>query len=211
MAGRWAAVAVTAALAAGAACGPSSGLAPPHPVGASGLASSTTGAVTTTTDVPLGPVNWSAVEYPLSCGTTLQGPVGTQVDTVAYAQPAPGIRLAIVMVACQAGAGTPPRVVYVFTGTASAAGPHLVQTLSDDGTASGAFTRVTETLSVDGPTVTTTGATYSSPAVARCCPDGTFTARWTWSVNNYEPSTSPSPAPATPQAAPTTAPSASVP
>ena len=136
--------------------------------------------------MPLRSVNWDSVRYRLDCGADLQGPVATQVFKVLYAQPTADVQLAIVMVACNAGAGTPPRVVYVFDGADSTNGPHLLQTLSDDGIASHALNRITGSVSAEGPNVTTTGSTYSSSSIPRCCPDGTFTSRWTWSGREYQ-------------------------
>ena len=75
---------------------------------------------TSTSRLGLASVDWARVAYPIDCGSMLQGKVGTQVLQVAYAQPAPDAELALVMVACQAGAGTPPRTIFVFDGAISA-------------------------------------------------------------------------------------------
>lgn len=121
-------------------------------------------------------VSWSAAAYPLKCDD-----VGVEVLQVEYAEPSPNVRVAIVMVACAAGAGTPPRGVYVFDSAASNRAPHLLQTLSVDDA-----TRITGRIEVHNNDLEATGGTYSSTD-ARCCPQGTFTARWQWRDGRYVP------------------------
>jgi hypothetical protein len=130
-------------------------------------------------------VDWGRVEYPLDCGGTSQGKVGTQVLQVAYGQPAPDAEVAVVIVACQAGAGTPPRSTFVFDHPSSATSAHLAQTLSQD--AIGGPRRITDSVALSGSTLTATGDSYSSASISQCCPDGKFTTHWTWSGNEYKP------------------------
>lgn len=145
-------------------------------IGSSTVPSSVVNQSTTTiAGVPLPTVSWNAVSYPLDCGGS-----ATQVLQTMYATPVADVTVAIVMVACQAGAGTPPRTVYVYEGASSATTPNLLQTLSSDG-----LSRITSTVSASEATVTTTGYTYSSSSVPRCCPDGTFTSKWDWSSGSY--------------------------
>jgi hypothetical protein len=129
-----------------------------------------------TSSVDLADVDWEHVDYPISCGDVAAKPL-----TVVPAVPAAGSKLMVVMVACDAGAGTPPRSVLVFDHVERSLEPHLAQVLSRDDE-----TRVTSTISADGATVIASGGTYS-PAAPRCCPDGTFTSRWSWTGTTYEP------------------------
>lgn len=140
-----------------------------------------------TSRVDLRSVDWGHVGYPLGCGGTSQGKVGTQVLQVAYAQPAPDAEVAVVIVACQAGAGTPPRSTFVFDHPISAISAHLAQTLSQD--AISGRRRITGSVAISGSTLTATGDSYSSASIPQCCPDGKFTAHWTWSGNEYKSTT----------------------
>lgn len=146
----------------------------------SGAASDSSPATTARADAPsidLRTVSWSATAFPLGCDD-----IGVDVLQVEYAEPSPGTQVAIVMVACSAGAGSPPRGVFVFDSAATDTAPHLLQTLSEDDA-----TRLTGSIEVHGDAVDTSGSTYSSANVPRCCPDGTFTARWRWSEGSYVP------------------------
>lgn len=128
--------------------------------------------------VDLATVRWEAVAYPVDCGPT----TGTRVLEVQLAQPDALQRVALVMVACDAGAGSPPRTILVFDRADSPSTPHLAQILAQDG-----LDRITSTMTVQGATVATAGGTYSSAAIPRCCPDGEFTARWSWNGTRYSP------------------------
>jgi hypothetical protein len=120
-------------------------------------------------------VQWDAVRYPLDCGGS-----GTKVLKVVMTTPTPAVHLAVIMAACDAGAGSPPRSIFVYDRADTPTTPHLSQTLSqDDGR------RLTAAVAASGADITTSGSTYSSTSVPRCCPDGTFTARWTWSGQTY--------------------------
>ncbi|MCU1461397.1 MAG: repeat protein [Acidimicrobiales bacterium] len=121
-------------------------------------------------------VNWYFVRYPIDCGAT----TGTKLLDVVFANPQPTVRLAIVMVACDAGAGTPGRSIFVYDHAESVTSAHLSQTLWRDD-----WSRLTGTVVAQGADVTTSGSTYSSATIPRCCPDGTFTARWTWTGQSY--------------------------
>ena len=113
--------------------------------------------------------------------------MGTQVLQVASAQPAPDVKLALVMVACQAGAGTPTRTIFVFDGAISATSAHLLETLWQAG--ANGTRKITDYLTASGASVDTSGGTYSSATFPQCCPDGKFTARWTWSGTQYKVTT----------------------
>jgi hypothetical protein len=147
----------------------------PGPRPADVVAGSPTPATSPGRGVPLEAVDWAAVSYPMDCAG-----VGTETMDVVFARPSAGVEIAAVLVACRAGAGSPPRTVFVYDRAASAVEPHLLQTLWSDG-----VLRLLGAVSVDGDVLTATGSSYSSRDVARCCPDGTFTASWSWDGENY--------------------------
>jgi hypothetical protein len=137
---------------------------------------------TTVEGLPLSSVQWASISYPFSCGSTLQGPVGYRVVQVAYPDPAPNQTVAIVMVECNSGAGTPPIDLLVYDHATSTHAPHLAQTLIDMSAqyqASG--------FSATGNTVTVAVAGFSSPNVPNCCPDIHRTLTWRWSGGSYQP------------------------
>jgi hypothetical protein len=127
-------------------------------------------------------VSWASVSYPFGCGSTLQGPVGYKVVQVGYPHAAPGRTVAVVMVECNAGAGTPPVELLVYDGASSSLVPHLAQTLTTTASryqASG-FT-------ASGATLTVTVNGFSSSAVPNCCPDVHTTLSWHWTGSGYQP------------------------
>jgi hypothetical protein len=107
---------------------------------------------------------------------------------VAYTGPAPGVSLAIVLVTCDAGAGTPPSNLLVYDDASSTSNPHIAQTLvrSEDNWSAPRITANNDELSlpVRG---------YSSSEVPRCCPDVSATLVWRWENGAFAP-TSPWPA-----------------
>jgi hypothetical protein len=131
-------------------------------------------------------VDWGRVGYPIDCGSTSQG-VGAEVLQTAYAQPAPNAEVAVVLIACRAGAGTPPRSIFVFDRAISATSAHLAQTLSQDAVTGPR--RITGSVAASGSTVTARGDSYSSATIPQCCPEGKFTAHWAWSGNEYKATT----------------------
>lgn len=128
--------------------------------------------------IDLSAVAWDSVDYPIDCGP---GAAAELLD-VRVAMPEPSRQVAVVMAACEAGAGSPPRTVFVYDWADAVTTPHLLQTLAIDGSQ-----RLTERFDVEGASVVATGASYSSSEVPRCCPDGTFSMRWTWSGDGYSP------------------------
>jgi hypothetical protein len=142
----------------------------------------TTTPISRAAGTPLTSVAWASINYPFGCGTTLQGAVGYRVVQVAYPESAPGRKVAIVMVECNAGAGTPPVELLVYDGASSPLAPHLAQTLiavssryqASRFTASGA----TLAVNVNG---------FSSAAVPNCCPDVHETLTWHWTASGYQP------------------------
>jgi hypothetical protein len=141
-----------------------------------------TSPVITVAGTPLTSVLWANINYPFACGTTLQGPVGYKVVQIAYPQPAPGRSVAIVMVECNAGAGTPPVELLVYDGASSPLVPHLTQTLI---AVSSQYQASLFTASGSSLTVAVNG--FSSSAVPNCCPDVHKTLSWHWTVSGYQP------------------------
>jgi hypothetical protein len=107
--------------------------------------------------------------------------VGYKVVQVAYPQPAPGRTVAIVMVECNAGAGTPPVELLVYDRASSSLVPHLAQTLVTTASRYQA-SRVT----ASGATVTIAVNGFSSTAVPNCCPDVHTTLTWHWTGSGYQ-------------------------
>jgi hypothetical protein len=138
--------------------------------------------VTTVAGTSLTSVSWAGVTYPFQCGTTLQGPVGYRVVQVAYPQAAPGQTLAIVMVECNSGAGTPPVELLVYDGASSPLAPHLAQTLVEVSSRYQA-----SRFTAGGSSVTVAVSGFSSTAVANCCPDIHMTLTWHWTGRGYQP------------------------
>jgi hypothetical protein len=132
----------------------------------------TTTAPTVPAGVSLRSVNWSAVTYPI---TNTCRPDGVVVQQVAYPDPTPDVHLAVVLVRCNAGAGNPSSILYVYDRASSPGSPHLASTLvyyhdnwgATAFSANGADLR----MRVDG---------YSSDSVPRCCPDVHTTLVWRW-------------------------------
>ncbi len=137
-----------------------------------------------TTTQPLDSVDWSQVTYPFDCGTYPgAGPVGWHVWDVQYAHPAGGVEMAVVLVTCDAGAGSPPAALLVYDGAASPSGdPHLTQTLvsPEDNWVAGDVSPIDDTVSlpVSG---------YTTADVPHCCPDVAATLVWHWVDGSYQP------------------------
>lgn len=127
-------------------------------------------------------VDWAKVRYPFDCGETLQGAVGWRVWDVAYAKPASGAEMALVLVTCNAGAGTPPIALLVYDRADSATSAHLAQTLvrTDDNWQAN---HVVD----DAGAVSIPVHGFSSAEIPRCCPDLSATLTWRWNGNSYQP------------------------
>lgn len=151
----------------------------------SSTATTTSTARTTSTtvqpSVPLQSVRWATVDYPMTlhCGNTFDPPV--KVGSVEYTSPAAGVQLAVVLARCNAGAGSPTASVYVFDRAATAASPHLLQTLIVD--TDGWLANVAN---IEGATISLPVRGYSSASVAHCCPDVEATLVWNWTGSQYE-------------------------
>ena len=163
-----------AALAAGCRGGDGDGAGPGRPPTST---PTTPEAASTAPGSDLASVRWQEVELPIECGDVANRAEPVSVVT---AQPAPGVQVAVVVTACRAGAGSPPRSVLVYDGADSPTRPRLRQTLWEDG-----LNRLTSGVVAAAGELASTGGTYSSREVPRCCPDGAFTTRWRWSDAGY--------------------------
>ena len=136
---------------------------------------------TTAATVALQSVRWASIAYPMAphCGTVFTPPVAVQ--QVAYADPEPGAHVAVVMVRCNAGAGTPVSTVYVYDGATSPDTPHLAATLVSDRDGWQA-----STLTVDAATISLPVSGFSSSSLPNCCPDVNATLVWNWTGSSYQ-------------------------
>jgi hypothetical protein len=135
---------------------------------------------TTQAGVALQSVRWASVLYPFAthCGNVFNPPVSLR--QVAFAAPAPGVHVAVVMVSCTVGAGTPPVAVYVYDHATAATAPHLAATLVADTNEwqARAFT-------INGAMITLPVGGFSSLSVPNCCPDVHATLVWRWTGSQY--------------------------
>lgn len=150
-------------------CGSSSTSAPPA-----------TSPPPTSTALSLDSVNWPSVAFPVAAHCRAFQPPVTVLQT-AYADPAPGVHLAILLVKCNVGAGTPPVALYVYDRAISLGVAHLTTTLiSDfDNWQGGA-------VNVSGSVINMPVAGFSSNSVPNCCPDVRTTLVWVWNGSNYQ-------------------------
>jgi hypothetical protein len=137
-----------------------------------------TTASTAPVGVPLTSVDWQSVSYPLA---TRCAPVGVRVVQVAYPNPTGNTPLAAVLVECNAGAGTPPVVLYVYDGAVSTRQPHLASTLVSDTDEWQAAS-----FSAAGTDLTMNVAGFSSATVPNCCPDVHTQLVWRWTGSGYQ-------------------------
>jgi hypothetical protein len=146
-----------------------------------GASTPTTAATTTAPGVALQSVDWAAVVYPMhpGCGPGFTPP--TSVGRVAYATPAPDAQVAVVLVRCTVGAGTPPVSLFVYDGATSTHSPHLAATLVAD-----ADEWQASDFTVDGAALHLPVSGFSSTSVANCCPDVHATLQWRWSASGYQ-------------------------
>lgn len=125
-------------------------------------------------------VNWAKVTYPFDCGS-----VGYFVERSRSADlNGDGYLDAVVLVRCDAGAGSPPSGLYAFDGTSSPRRPRLLATLM-----SPTDNRLAADFSIHDTTVEMVAHGYSSDRVARCCPDQTLDLTWTWHGSTYSSTT----------------------
>ncbi len=121
--------------------------------------------------VALAGADWAAAPYPMDCGT-----VGVRVLAVRLAKlTGDGRDEAVVHARCDAGAGSPPSGLYVFTAGAAGAKPRLLATLLDP-----AADELVSQVAAGPAGVTASGYRYSSDQIPRCCPDETFSHTWRW-------------------------------
>jgi len=120
--------------------------------------------------------NWALQSYPMDCSG-----VGYLVLQVSYADlTGDGVPDAVVLVRCNAGAGSPPVGLFVFDGATSVSSPRMIATLisTDRGLQGNAFT-------IGGTTIAITVYGFSSTSVPHCCPDETLHLSWTWHDGTY--------------------------
>lgn len=131
--------------------------------------------------VPPSEMAWSTVAFPVNdgCGPGQRFPWA--VSQVTTMTPATGPQLAILLVHCQSGAGTPPSNLLVYDGATSAASPHYLTTLfgwpTQDYQAS--------SFSVSGTSVTIDVDGFSTTSVPNCCPNVHKTLQWTWANGQF--------------------------
>ncbi|HXA43186.1 MAG TPA: hypothetical protein VNV65_09790 [Candidatus Solibacter sp.] len=134
--------------------------------------------------------NWSKAAYPFDCGAPQNGQTfGYFVQQVSYLYLS-GTASALVLVRCNAGAGSPPVGLYLFQpgplGRPELAGTLLAITypvdISNDFQAHGFTFQVS---ALGGATVTMTAGAYSSATVPNCCPDASRTFNWTWNGTGF--------------------------
>lgn len=121
-------------------------------------------------------VDWASLSYPVSCGGQTVGLAS------AYTSPEPTAHLAVVMVSCRAGAGSPPSAVLVFDNSGPAGAPKLRQTLlsyQDD------WLPAKDETTVSGNSLSVTVYGYSRASIPHCCPDIHTTLTWSWSGGTY--------------------------
>lgn len=148
----------------------------PSPTPAISPAPTTTLAPTATPGSIFMSVNWATMTYPVACGGQT---VGVMATTGA---PDGATSIAVVLVTCGAGAGSPPSAILVFDATGASGAPRLRQTLisyQDDWLVNSSG--VTEV----GDQLSASVYGYSSASVPHCCPDLHPTLRWQWSGGQY--------------------------
>jgi hypothetical protein len=134
--------------------------------------------------VSLESVNWSGILYPIDCAPLPPLQVSPQyfhVYQVSYAAPHTGVKLAVVLVSCNAGAGTPPRTLLVYDRANSTTAPHLAQTLFDIHDNWVTFSG----FSIAGATISIPVEGYSSANVCRACENISTTLTWAWQGSQY--------------------------
>ncbi len=123
-------------------------------------------------------VDWSSLSYPVSCGGK------ATASPAVFMRPDAANALAVVLVSCGAGAGSPPSAVLVFDNFGPGGGPHLRQTLlnyQDNWLVSRTV------VSALGTELMISPYGYSASNVPRCCPDLHPTLTWSWSGERYIP------------------------
>lgn len=130
-------------------------------------------------------VDWRRVAHPLECG-----PLPRRVLDVEVADVVAGDgREAVVVLRCDAGAGSPPSAVFVYDRGSLRTEPAApVATLLD----AGEDVLLSDVDAAPGE-VTGEGYGYSRPDLPRCCPDRHDTYTWTWTGGGFDRTTRPVP------------------
>jgi hypothetical protein len=134
---------------------------------------------TTATTVSLSSVDWDQVAYPLESHCSSFRPPVLVLQT-AYVSPSAGVRLALNLVRCNAGAGSPPVALYVYDGATSRSDAHLLSTLisDNDNWLAGSFNASASSVSI-------AVAGFSTNSVPNCCPDVQTTLTWLWDGSGF--------------------------
>lgn len=119
-------------------------------------------------------VDWARANYPISCGTAGHN------ASVTYMAPSADTELALVVVACVAGAGTPPIEALVYDRALSPTSAHILQTLVRTGDY-----WLYEGQSVGAGSLSLNVEGYSSAVIVRSHPDIATTLTWQWSGDRY--------------------------
>jgi O-glycosyl hydrolase len=152
----------------------------------------------TTTENPLGKVDWTKVvtEADLGCNDTTLGHVGpnlgVEVDEKQFADvTGDGKKEAFVAVACVASTSSWPDRLEVFDGASDPAHPRRIATLLDyqDGTDElglrmGSNFGIPQSITVTGRTVTVVSHGYA-PTDGLCCPSWQITDTFTWNGSGF--------------------------
>jgi hypothetical protein len=125
---------------------------------------------------PFAGVDWAALTRSPACGG-VQNVLQQVVDGDVTGD---GIPEAVVLTRCDAGAGSPPSQLYVFTTGALGGAPRLLATLLD-----GTQWQVGSVKVRDGRIVV--DGAKSSPAAPSCCPDIHRHLSWHWNGATFAP------------------------
>jgi len=146
-----------------------------------GCSSGTTASKANTTSVSVAAlqrVDWATVKFPLTQCASANFPI-VLAQPVAYATPAPGTAVAIVVARCEAS--NPPNAVYVYQAAGAASTPDAVQTLVTEHD----FWVATAAPVVSGSGLSITVDGYQ-PSDPRSNPSVHTVLTWTWEHGAYK-------------------------
>lgn len=126
---------------------------------------------------PVDEVDWRAVRHPLDCG-----PLPLRVLDVATADlTGDGRAEAVVVLRCDAGAGSPPSTIFVYDERSTASQPvRALATLL-----AGEEDVLVNAVSTEGGRVRAEAWGYSRPTLPRCCPDRHSEITWRWDGHGF--------------------------
>jgi len=126
---------------------------------------------------PVRSVNWSRVHHPLDCGSLPTRVLDVHVSDLT----GDGHPEAVVLLRCDAGAGSPPSTIFVYDRaslTATPARPVATLLASSEDV-------LLNTITVRGRAVTGEAYAYSRPGMPRCCPDRHLRLSWHWTGGGF--------------------------